>query len=654
VDFESIWSELRSEIEYYAAEGLSPKSGAQPAGQWIQTLNVAFSGKVGSYLGRAQSERNANVLRWIQESRTRTLAVVGRYSSQQGIKIANELLRRTEEEISKQLSQLLKSKSDFSGYGASYSGEISNAFSQVQENQAIRPNDPWVENAYIGMRSAFWYYLESEHFGYIAGLLEDFNINFLKPLRETLSNGELALLKRIDSDGGSDHIQNAYLTWPKPDTDAVPPKYKGAPNEYLLIATEEYPNEYKRLITESVSAEQRTNSRQVVINEILMGSLLLQNLDPQLTWSLIAEERPWIPVERESRVDKTQAQQAARFVFSSNPDEYLKRTVFWLSRKGQAFYKYLHDDLNSYLDSNVHDASTIVDRQKALREQFLEAVRASEPLVKLNPGLLQEVHNSSIDERQTVLSSIPFDLGSPAAVTIKEILVQQKIWVDQTSDSWFKPSAKVQNIDIFSVQKPYQPIVMDSIFNPIAESWHKAENDKDKREDFFKWRRSRSLWESVPAAPEKKSAILRGWFVARAMEQLTESLADPKRGPELKVWSHIRRDYESFPYPLASGAVVEAQDYPGAILMSLSISLAMCNSSSSLEPLRAYHRLIELGDVEKATTSELGRWISLGEVAHPSQPVPQRNAGPSGAEGVEDRRKALVKYFEARLDEFKN
>jgi hypothetical protein len=138
------------------------------------------------------------------------------------------------------------------------------------------------------------------------------------------------------------------------------------------------------------------------------------------------------------------------------------------------------------------------------------------------------------------------------------------------------------------------------------------------------------------------------------MEQLTESLADPKRGPELKVWSHIRRDYESFPYPLASGAVVEAQDYPGAILMSLSISLAMCNSSSSLEPLRAYHRLIELGDVEKATTSELGRWISLGEVAHPSQPVPQRNAGPSGAEGVEERRKALVKYFEARLDEFKN
>ena len=654
VDIESAWSELRSDIEVLAAGGLSAKSGAQPAGQWIQTLQYYYPEKAASYLVKAQQERNSKVIKWIQEGRTRSLSIVGRYSSQQGIKIATALLRNTEEELSKQISQLLKSKDTFKGYGASYNDAIAGAFAQVQENQAIRPTDPWVENAYTGMKTAFWYSVESEHFGYIASLLEDFTTNFLKPLRESLSQGELALLKRIDSDGNSDHIQNAYLTWPKPETDAVPPKYKGAPNEYLLVATEEYPSEYKRLINESVDAEFRSNSRQTVINEILLGSLLLENLDPQLTWSLIVEERPWIPVERESRVEKTQAQQAAKFNFSSNPDEYLKRTEYWLSRKGKAFYKYLHDDLNSYLDSNVHDASTIVDRQKALREQFLEAVRASEPLVKLNPGLLQEVHNSSIDERQTVLSSIPFDLGSPAAVTIKEILVQQKIWVDQTSDSWFKPSAKVQNIDIFSVQKPYQPIVMDSIFNPIAESWHKAENDKDKREDFFKWRRSRSLWESVPAAPEKKSAILRGWFVARALEQLTESLADPKRGPELKVWSHIRRDYETFPYPLASGAVVEAQDYPGALLMSLSISLAMCNSSSSLEPLRAYHRLIELGDTAKSTTSELGRWIAQGVVAHPSQPTPKNNAGPSGAEGVEERRKALIKYFKDCLAQFKD
>jgi hypothetical protein len=383
-----------------------------------------------------------------------------------------------------------------------------------------------------------------------------------------------------------------------------------------------------------------------------MGSLLLENLDPQQTWSLIVEEKPWIPVERESRIERTQAQQAARFAFSSNPDDYLKRTVFWLSRKGQAFYKYLHDDLNSYLDQNVHDASTIVDRQRALREQFLEAVRASEPLVKLNPGLLQEVHNSTIDERQTVLSSIPFDTGSPAYGAIKEILVQQKVWVDQTSDSWFKPSAKVQNIDIFSVQRPYQPIVMDSIFNPIAESWHKAQNSQDKREAFFQWRRSRSLWESVPAAPEKKSAILRGWYVARALGQLTEDMADPKRGPELKVWSHVRRDFETFPYPLASGPVVEPEDYPGGLLMSLSIALAMCNASSSLEPLRSYHRLIELGEISNPATSELGRWISQGTVAHPSQPQPGVKAGPTGVDAVEARRDALVKYFSDLLKEF--
>ena len=652
VSFDNIWNDFRAQVEQYVSSGLSPKSGAQPANQWIQSLQISFQDKAGAYLANAQSERNSNVLDWIQESRKRTLSVVGRYTSQQGIKISIELLRRTEEELGKQVSQLLKSKGDFASHASQFSGEIANAFSSVQDNQAIKPGDPWVENAFIGMRSAFWYYLESEHFGYIAGLLEDFMLNFLRPLREALSQGELALLKRTESDGNSDHIQNAYLTWPKPEADAVPPKYKGAPNEYLLVATDEYPSEYKRLISESVDTSRRSNARQVVINEILLGTLLLDNLDPQLSWSLIVEEKPWIPVERESRAEKTQAQQAARFNFSSNPEEYLARTVFWLSRKGQAFHKYLHDDLNSYLDPNVHDASKIVDRQRQLREQFLEAVRASEPLVKLNPGLLQEVHNSTIDERQTVLSSIPFDTGSPAYTAIKEILVQQKVWVDQTSDSWFKPSAKVQNIDIFSVQRPYQPIVMDSIFNPIAESWHKAQNSQDKREAFFQWRRSRSLWESVPAAPEKKSAILRGWYVARALGQLTEDLADPKRGPELKVWSHIGRDYETFPYPLASGAVVEPEDYPGGLLMSLSIALAMCNSSSSLEPLRSYHRLIELGEISNPATSELGRWIAQGAVAHPSQPVPSGKAGPAGSEGVEERRKALIAYFTDLLKGF--
>jgi len=195
---------------------------------------------------------------------------------------------------------------------------------------------------------------------------------------------------------------------------------------------------------------------------------------------------------------------------------------------------------------------------------------------------------------------------------------------------------------------------MDSIFNPIAESWHKAQNSQDMREAFFQWRRSRSLWESVPAAPEKKSAILRGWYVARALGQLTEEISDPKRGPELKVWSHVGRDYEGFPYPLASGPVVEPEDYPGGLLMSLSIALAMCNSSSSLEPLRSYHRLIELGEISNPAMSELGRWIAQGVLAHPSQPAPGVKAGPVGADGVDARRKALISYFTDLLKEFEN
>ena len=648
---DALLADFKSQLLQIASQGVSAKTGTQPTQAWSDALTTAYTNRIEAFVDAETQARNEKIQLWVKSIRNESLRVTARSISQLGLKVSIELLKRVDEDIASQIGLMTRLRETYKTYANDYSSAINASLQAIQGGQGIKSDHIAISEALENAKNCLWYQFESQLLENVASLIADFAANYLKPLRDAISQGESALLKRTDKQEESEHIQNAYLSWPKPDSDSVPPKYKVAPNEYLLVETSDYPKEYNRLIQESVRDDKRENARQVVTDEVLIGALELENLDPDQSWQLITESKSWIPVDSSARTDRSQSQQAARFDFSTDPDEYLKRSQFWMQRKGQAFHKYLHEDLASYLDANIHDQSLIVDRIRKFREQFMEASRASEPLVKLNPGLLQEVHNASIEDRETVLSALPFDLNGEVFNTIKNILVQQKIWRDQTSEKWFNPSAHVQSIDIFSVQKPYQPMVMDSIFGPIAESWNKAQNNKDKRSNFLQWRRSRALFETVPAAPEKKRAMIRGWYVARILGQLQETIDDPIRGPHLKVWSGKDYEHVSFPFPLANEDIVEPHDYPGAILNSLTIALAMCNSESSLKPLYAYQRLIELGEIDNVANSELSLWITKGSLRYNGQPTPTEQRAGNSSDSVENRRLAVDAYLkEMSLD----
>ena len=660
VDRGELLAEAKNYISNYAQSGLSQKTNSMATKEWVEYMSTAYQSietpEQSDFVKRERASRNERVRNWVRDEKSTVFRVTSRYISQQGIKVAVNLLKRLEVELKIQSAQLAKMRDGYAVWGKDYIAAINNDFQAVQAGTAIKPDHPAVISALDQLGNCFWYSREAEHALQMSELLEDLANNFVKPLRDALAQGENALLKLIDKANASEHIKNAYQDWPKSDSDGVPRKYESAPNEYLLISTNDYSSEFKRLVDESVETDRRNNARQVVVDEVLMGALLLENLDPSKKWQLISESKPWIPNNRDFREDMSQSQQVGSFQFSNDPLEYLQRSHFWLQRKGQSFYRYLHDDIATYLDPNVVDASLLVDRQRRFREQFLEAVRASEPLVKLNPALLMEIHNSTIDDRESVLSVLPFDRGSAMYELIKEILIQQKMWDDTKGDSWFNSGAKVQNIDFFSIQKPYQPMVMDSIFGPVADSWNQAENNMNKRQDFLNHRRARPLWETVPAAPEKKAAILRGWYVARLLGQLTESRdsEDSQRGPLLTVWSGKTYQQEPFPHPLAHPDIVEPQDYPGALLNSLAISLAMCNAKSSLAPLFPYQRLMELGEVKNPARSELAKWVTSGEVKFKDQPLPNAKSAGASSDSVEERRGKVSAYFNSLLEKFKS
>jgi hypothetical protein len=397
----------------------------------------------------------------------------------------------------------------------------------------------------------------------------------------------------------------------------------------------------------SVPGSSANTAVDAALDEVIAGSLILDDLEESRSWSFIAEDQAWVPISREARRDGTQMPQPAQFVISANPLDYLERAHFWLRRSGQAFNEYLTEDLADYLDPAKHPQVVIFDRQKRFREQFAKAFAMSEPLVDLNPGLLSEVHNTTINNRDTVVSTIPFAVNSAIYSEVSTIL--QPIWTT-SSDSWFNQNAKVQSIDIFSVQKTYQPIVMSSSFGQVVEAWIKAQDNPEKRDDFFKWRRSRTLWDSIPASPEKKQAMIRGWYVARTLSQVKESI-DIKNQARIEIWSNKNFDFVSFPYPLATKDPVGPSDYLGAIFDSLGIALGICNSQGNLNPIYSYQRLMALGDIGNPASSEFLQWIQKGHLLYDDQPEPKIDrAGPSG-EGEENinARKAMIKEHLGKL-----
>jgi hypothetical protein len=256
------------------------------------------------------------------------------------------------------------------------------------------------------------------------------------------------------------------------------------------------------------------------------------------------------------------------------------------------------------------------------------------------------IHGKSLGEKNTIVSAIPFSLAHPVGSIIKDVLSTYKVWDPTSSEKWFKDNtSKAKYIDIFSTQKyPYEPMVFSSIMQPIAKQWAADSNNPSTRNTFWKWRRARTLSESIPAAKVVVESMVRGWYVAKALGQLDSDLTDANRGPKLSIYGGPENGTVVFPHPLLDRETAKQFDFLGVVLQSLTIALAQCNGAQSLGPLFAYHRLIDLGGTPGAAGLDLTNWIQTAtKTPNGPEPSPERAGSSSGS--VEERRKAIMDYI---------
>jgi hypothetical protein len=644
-----LFAEFKGQVSAIANETLNPKTNAQSLLEWDAQLQDAFNKIIGPFLGREAVDRNEKMRQWVKIKKTEVLATTSRYVSQQGIKVTAEILHRVSDKLTTVADELRTEANLYIRYSGDLSTYIRGELGQVPDkNQSsIAADHQSVLASLEHVVDSFSYRADAALRDEVAGLIADMAKNFIDPLRTQLLGIYQGLLESlIDPKKG-------FSKWSEEDSTAVPNRFRPSKNEKLLIETDQYAAEFAELVKNSVSEDRRANAMRVVVNEVIMGSLAIPDLDRRNYWSFISIEREWVPVSQVAREDQLQVAQKAKFEMSIEPSDYLENAHKWMKQLGTPFANYVNENLASYLNKTKDQTE-----KKERREKFLakleEAIRDGAPLVTYNKRLLGEVHDGKASV-STVVSTFPIAKTDDIYPDVEAILKREGLLSSVGSDS-FDAQSPVQHIDFFTIHQAVEPMVIDSIMQPIVSYWNKYCGEKDTRESFMQFRRPRYLWDSIPASEKPKRDILKGFFIARALGQFRtdKSLSDEvinDKGPKLSVWSGDADVWFDLPHPLFAADVVrKRQNFPGAILSTISLSIVDCNGQQSLAPLAPYKRLQKLADLE-AAASPLLKWISTGQSQF--APTPDEKRAGTATDTPAVRQNAIVAFLGKEIENYK-
>lgn len=491
----------------------------------------------------------------------------------------------------------------------------------------------------------------------VSVLVDDIRNTLLPSVKEHL---KLALqeIKEETRPVMEDGSSSEFMGYPKNDG-TVPALFKPTQNEFLLVEIADYETEFKNICELNLVSEFR--NERLISGEWTPTVALLQNVftsELKDSISLVTVAEKWGLSRQEmceSRLINPDTK--PKFNISAKPSDFVTRAHSWLYHFEHESASVLYESLSAYLEAKGLEPEEINKRHQKFRIGFSAAVSSSAPLIDINSGLMNEIHGLTQDAKPE-FSILPFSVGSKGYEIVKEVLMKLGLFDTANPDAFddkFNHASARQYIEIVQpMLKPFQPVVVDSIMKPIADKWGSAKSKKGTRDEFWKWRRTRSLPESIPLAPNQLNRLIRGWFVGLALNSIrhdAKNVANPDYGVDVDVWGGSSKpEYLNFPYPLLNNESTKTIDILPGILKSLPLALVEVNQLSSLEPLLPYHRLIHLGRDEGGLAGELVSWIERGTSDGPENPTESRAGGAS--ENPDSRRAALEKWFNGTKQEY--
>jgi len=652
--------QLKAELEYGVAQWLTQsggfdKSGGLELSVWTDRIMRSYENRSPELLTRDQRDRQLRLEGWTKRMPSHILHTVATSVSEVGLPVVVAMLARVDRTLRGAADGLEGEARNRDQWVLDLPSLVADELRHAPNQNSIRPDQDVIGHAIERLAQALEWASESRLRLSAARLLNELRTEFLAPLRTHLDGALQAVRQRVGDTRTTDQRANEFQFWPSRIDATVPRKYEPAPNERLLIDHSDYPAEFERLVRASVAGEEVRYQDAIrgIMTDLLVGTApdKIREDDPT-SWTLIANTRTW-KASVTADPEMSFAPQSPHFRLETEPDVYLERARLWMRREGMPFQAYIGEDLLNYFDENLVTPDVFARRRDRYREQLHAALGASEPLVKLNPALLRAVHDKAINESTSlVISSIPFREGTTMHTITKTVLGELGFWDDATSDSWFR-DARVDAIEVFAMSGfPYQPIVMDSVMEPIARGWLSQSGTQDSREAFWQFKRSRLLGESIPADQRMIASMIRGWYVAKTLNRLDTKSGNGERGVELLVWDPRSRKHVAFPHPLLTPRNAQPVDYPGAVMQSLTIAIALCQVDGTLDPLLPYQALAALGGEQGTPAPALTEWLQHGTLDN-GAPSPKADRSGTVDDAFEERREVVRQYLSKELERFR-
>ncbi len=581
-------------------------------GQVIRAMIVsAVDSLQYSHLARENASQLQSAREWVERIQDRLRAATAAAIVQVGAPATVAMLTKLEiEEIPYLVAELRHEASEFNSWSADLNGAVQSklAAAGTAKLQATHPSvhDAVSEAAYyLGFRAREASCLLA------ADLLGDLGRSVVEPLRRSVDAGRSKLAEQEEPRGA---VQSEMTLWPTGDH--VPSRLRPSSNEFLLETPDTFPETLAELLVRSVTDTSAGDAESTAVAETVTGASPVGAADQ----TLVNVYRRWVPARVELR-PSTAAPQPAQFLVALSSDDLLQRASGWARNPSRAIGRYLSQSLATYLAADAAAPDVIAHRIRKFEGQLRAAVSASEPLVSVDPKMLQQVHGQQEVSATYLFSAIPFPPGLNPAAT--EAINRVFDGISGTTEVTFEDS-QTGFIDVFAIMdSPYQPVVFSSLMAPIGEEWAAAKLDAEARQAFWRMRRARTLPEFVPLAPGVRRAMVRGWFTASLLGRLRVPT-----DAAFAVWDPDSKLWREFPYPLLQPDMGNNSDYLPAVLKSIPLAWLESANQHSLEPMAAYRCLRDLGAsgpsnaiVDYTINRTLQTWLATGDTGSAAPPA---------------------------------
>jgi hypothetical protein len=439
-----------------------------------------------------------------------------------------------------------------------------------------------------------------------AAILDAFRTDVVPAIATALQESATRLAKDIEGGKATDRTQMPYAAFPRLREPATGEDRIG-PSEVLLEPVGRFADLVDRAARETVGADLADQWDRALVRRTIVGGSLDGTSEGA---GLLDVEQGWTPRGRPLQPDGSEPMRP-RYRGPRTVLEVADRSEDLLRDRTTPLGRLAARTLREYLD--VTDGIERAEREQRFVDGFVEVMRRSVPFVEIDTRLAAEVHPAArLTRTSVIVSALPVRPDAPLAKRLRTALEEAGRWDGAIEDAFGDVDAPT--VDVFqSLASSVGPLVLPTIMRPAWERWLTVRDDPARAAAFWDSKRARPLLETLPIARPQLERLVVGWYAGLLIEHVRRSVAG-RAGLHVEVRDDERGVWVSAPFPLLDRDAGEAAALP-AVLASLPLALAESGYAGSLDPLRPYRLLIELGTRIGRSNDPLAAVLADGEAA---------------------------------------